>query len=153
MSAFWSGLIKMVDSLQSIFHNVFVYQESLEWRHKERDGVSNHRRLNFLLNHLFSRRSKKTSKLFVTGFCGGIHRWPVNSPHKVHVTQIGNQWVWSMVIKLIICQCTVSSLDRVMAYCLFATSALYEWILSTGPNEANCIEIWIISIFCFENSY
>ena len=28
------------------------------------------------------RRSKKTSKLHITGLCGGIHRWPVNSLHK-----------------------------------------------------------------------
>ena len=41
----------------------------LEWRHNERDGVSNHRRLDCLLNRLFRRRSKKTSKLRVTGLC------------------------------------------------------------------------------------
>ena len=33
------------------------------------------------------RRSKKTSKLRVTGLCAGIHRWPVNSPHKGPVTR------------------------------------------------------------------
>ena len=32
---------------------------TLHWRHNERDGVSNHRYLDCLLNHLFS-RSKKT---------------------------------------------------------------------------------------------
>ena len=30
---------------------------------------------------------KKTSKLRVTGLCVGIHRWPVNSPHKWPVTR------------------------------------------------------------------
>ena len=35
----------------------------LQWRHNERDGVSNHRRLDCLLNRLFRRWSKKTSKL------------------------------------------------------------------------------------------
>ena len=44
---------------------------SLQWRNNGRDGVSNHRRLNCLLNCLFRRRSKKTSKLRVTGLCGG----------------------------------------------------------------------------------
>ena len=34
-----------------------------------------------LRNHLFRRRSKKTSKLRVTGPCAG-HRLPINSPHK-----------------------------------------------------------------------
>ena len=40
---------------------------ALEWRHNERDGVSNHRRLDCLLNPLFRRRSEKTSNLRVTG--------------------------------------------------------------------------------------
>ena len=40
-----------------------------QWRHNERDGVSNDRRLDCLLNHLFRRRSKKISKLRVTGLC------------------------------------------------------------------------------------
>ena len=42
---------------------------SFQWRHNERDDVSNHRRLNILLNRLFRRLSKKTSKLRVTGLC------------------------------------------------------------------------------------
>ena len=43
----------------------------LQWRHNERDGVSNHRRHDRLLNPLFRRKSKKTSKLRVTGLCEG----------------------------------------------------------------------------------
>ena len=44
---------------------------SLQWRYNERDGISNHRRLDCLLNRLFMRRSTKTSKLCVTGICEG----------------------------------------------------------------------------------
>ena len=44
---------------------------TLQWRHNERDGVSNHRRHDCLFNRLFRRRSKKTSKLRVTGLCEG----------------------------------------------------------------------------------
>ena len=44
---------------------------TLQWRHSESHGVSNHRRLEYLLNRLFERRSKKTSKLRVTGRCKG----------------------------------------------------------------------------------
>ena len=29
-----------------------------------------------------TRGTKKTSQLHITGLCEGIHRWPVNSPHK-----------------------------------------------------------------------
>ena len=60
---------------------------SLRWRHNGCDSVSNHQPHKCLLNRLFRRRSKKTSKLRVTGFVLGIHRWPVNSPHKGPVTR------------------------------------------------------------------
>ena len=42
---------------------------SLQWRHNERGGVSNHQPHNCLHNRLLRRRSKKTSKLRVTGLC------------------------------------------------------------------------------------
>ena len=44
---------------------------TLWWRHNERDSVSNHQPHDCLLNRLFRRRSKKTSKLRVTGLCVG----------------------------------------------------------------------------------
>ena len=44
---------------------------SLQWSYNERDGVSNHRRLNCLLNRLFRHKSKETSKLRVTSLCAG----------------------------------------------------------------------------------
>ena len=44
---------------------------ALQWRHNGRDGVSTHRRLGCLLNRFFRLRSKKTSKLRVTGLCAG----------------------------------------------------------------------------------
>ena len=43
--------------------------DSLQWRHNELDGVSHHWRIGSLLSRLFRRRSKKTSKLRVTGLC------------------------------------------------------------------------------------
>ena len=46
-------------------------EDTLQWRHNKHDGISNHQRFNCLLNHLFKRRSKKTSKLRVTGLCEG----------------------------------------------------------------------------------
>ena len=47
---------------------------ALQWCYNERDGVSHHPHHDCLLNRLFRRRSKKTSKLRVTGLC------EVNSP-------------------------------------------------------------------------
>ena len=42
---------------------------SLRWRDNGRNSVSNHQPHDCLLNRLFRRRSKKTSKLSVTGLC------------------------------------------------------------------------------------
>ena len=49
----------------------FQINQSLQWSHNERDGVSNHQPHDCLLNHLFRRRSKKTPKPRVTGLCVG----------------------------------------------------------------------------------
>ena len=43
----------------------------LQWRHYGRDRVSNHQPHDCLLNRLLRHRSKKTSKLRVTGLCAG----------------------------------------------------------------------------------
>ena len=44
---------------------------SLLWRNNGRDGFSYHQPHDCLFNRLFRRRSKKTSKLRVTGLCAG----------------------------------------------------------------------------------
>ena len=54
---------------------------SLQRRYNGPDSVSNHQLHDCFLNRLFRRRSKKTSKLRVTGLCAG------NSPHKWTVTR------------------------------------------------------------------
>ena len=58
----------------------------LQWRHNELDGVSNHRCLDYFLNRFFRRKSKKHQSSASLAFVRGIHRWPVNSPHKGSVT-------------------------------------------------------------------
>ena len=59
--------------LNSCEMSIFVYRQSysLRWRHNGRDGVSNHQPPDCLLNRLFRRRSKKTSKPRLTGLCVG----------------------------------------------------------------------------------
>ena len=44
---------------------------SIQRRHNGRDGVSNHRPHDCLFNRIFRRKSKKTSKLCVTGLFAG----------------------------------------------------------------------------------
>ena len=70
------------DNIKTTWQNtkhvqVYIYKDtcvvytmqSLRWRYNEHDGVSNHRRLDCLLWHLFGHSSKKTSKLRITGLC------------------------------------------------------------------------------------
>ena len=60
---------------------------TLQWRHNDHDDVSNHQPHGCLRNRLFRRRSKKTSKFRVTGFCVMNSPGPVISPHKGPVTR------------------------------------------------------------------
>ena len=53
------------------FHSEEKNSLSSQWRHNGHDGVSNHQPHHCLLNRLFRRRSKETSKLRVTGLCAG----------------------------------------------------------------------------------
>ena len=50
-------------------HTYKVSVISLQWRHNGRDSVSNHQPHHCLFNRIFRRRSKKASKLRVTGLC------------------------------------------------------------------------------------
>ena len=66
---------------------------TLQWHQNDRDGVSNHEHHNCLLNHLFRRRSQKTSKLRVSGLCEG------NSPvtgefHAQRASNAENVSIW-----------------------------------------------------------
>ena len=63
------------------------FNKMFHWRHNERDGVSNRRRLHCLLNRLLRRRSKKTSKLLVTGPCEGNPPVTGGLPHEGAVTR------------------------------------------------------------------
>ena len=48
-----------------------LHKWALRWCHNDHAGVSNHQPHGCLLNRLFRRKSKKTSKLRVTGLCAG----------------------------------------------------------------------------------
>ena len=66
---------------------------TLHWRHNERDGVWNHQSRDCLLNRLFRSRPKKTSKLRVAGHCVGNS--PVTSEFPAQRTgKLENVSVW-----------------------------------------------------------
>ena len=73
---------------------------SLQWRHNKRDGVANDRRLYCLLNCWFRRRSKEYLSSASLAFVRGIHRRPMNSPHKKPVTRKNNRAPFKCCFKL-----------------------------------------------------
>ena len=67
--------------------------KSLQWRHNGRNCISNHQPHDHLLNCLFRRRSKKTSKLCVTGLCAGDS--PITSEFPAQMASNGeNVSIW-----------------------------------------------------------
>ena len=84
----WHDDFKVSESWNTVFvRHQCLFFPTLPWRHNERDGASNHQPHNCLLNLLFGRRSKKHQSSAPLAFVRGIHRWPVNSPHKGPVTR------------------------------------------------------------------
>ena len=75
-SLYQSGPKKIMDKIDQYktTTNIIRGLTALQWRYNERDGVSTHQSRDCLLNRLFRRRSKKTSKPSATGRCA------VNSP-------------------------------------------------------------------------
>ena len=64
-----------------------VEEYSLQWRHNGCYGVSKHQPQQCLLNRLFGCRSRKHQSFASLDVVRGIHRGPVNSPHKWPVTR------------------------------------------------------------------
>ena len=65
-----------------------IHSETLQWRHNDRDGVSNHRRLDYLLSRLFRRRSKKHQSSASLAFMRSIYPpGSVDSSHKGTLTR------------------------------------------------------------------
>ena len=63
------------------------FSYSLQWRHNERDGFSNHRRLDRLLNSRSCAGQRTYQSFAPMPFVRGIHRWLENSQHKGPVTR------------------------------------------------------------------
>ena len=70
-----------------VYHTELPISIALQWRHNERNGVSNDRCPDVLLNHLFRHKSTKHKRSASLAFVMGIHRSPVNSAHNGPVTR------------------------------------------------------------------
>ena len=78
---------KNIVIFQAIWSKAAANAVTLLWRHNGRDDVSNHQPHECLLNRSSRRRSKKSSKLRVTGPCAGKSPETGDSSHKWRVTQ------------------------------------------------------------------
>ena len=76
---------------------------SLQWRHNEHNRVPNHQPHDCLLNRLFRRRSKKTSKLRVTGLCAGnsseTGQFPAQMGSNAEMFPFDDVIVWRVEVK------------------------------------------------------
>ena len=107
----------------------YIYKCStwpLQWRHNELDGVSYHQPCDCLPNRLFRCRSKKHQSSASLVFVWGIHRWPVNSPHKWPVTRkmfpfddVIMSYGWSVLVEQRIC------LNKETRF--IGVSCFYQW--------------------------
>ena len=83
-----NGLTSTSVDLSSIRHcHIQLRAISIQWHHNEPDGISNHWRLHCLLTFWFRHRSKKISKLRVTGLRAGNSPMTGEFPHKGPVTR------------------------------------------------------------------
>ena len=114
----------------------------LQWRHNEGDGVSNRWCVDCLLSHLFRRRSKKTSKLRVSGICEG-RPLICNEPNQIWFALGCSDNIrvcWRCINSLWPSKSTwrhrsKSTLAQVMDCCLMAASHnLEDWWLWTPAN-------------------
>ena len=103
------------------------HSRSLQWHHNERDGVSNHRYLDCVLNRLSRRRSKKISKLRVSGLYEGNS----NAFSRMKIFQFWTIFHWSLFLGD---HLTKSSLIQAMAWYQADDKPLPESMVIMGLN-------------------
>ena len=89
-SRWWSGASYIVWGISHFWalgeittQNLRCLHTPFQWCNNERDGVSNHQRLDCLFSRLFRCLSKENINASRHWpLWGEIHRWPMDSPHK-----------------------------------------------------------------------
>ena len=103
----------------------WLYQP-LQWRHNGLDSVSNPQPHDCVLKRLFRHRSKKTSKLRVTGLCAGnsLETGELPAQHKGLVTR--KMFPFDDVIMFSLCQCWTNFQDDSTNYYLIINSLTHS---------------------------
>ena len=113
---------------------------ALRWRHNGHVGVSNHQPPDCLLNRSFRCRSKKTSKLASLAFVRGIHRVPVNSPHKGPVTR--KTFQFDDVIMVFLVQMSHYPSERTSSLTMSPKTSRYSSMRTSPLPERNFSQQW-----------
>ena len=119
-------------------------QRSLQWRHNERDGISNHQRLDCLLNRLFRRTLKKTSKLCVTGLCEGNSPVAGEFPAQRASNAENVPILWRLPVRTSV----VHSQYDLSHYIHWQKSSIV-WMLNSTMRWEGCALFWLVQ---FQNS-
>ena len=119
-----------------------ITARELQWHHNGHDGVSNHQPHDCLLNRLFRHWS----------FVRGIHRWPVNSPHKWPVTR--KMLPFDVVIMASVCYTYIAWPPSLFLLYLFYTIEIlwflkFSMIMDSICEWLNVICMISIHRFCF----
>ena len=85
----WSSHQRQWDLFLEIWVTcMYIFHSSLQWRHNEHDVVSNHQPHDCVYSSVYSGADQSKYKISASlAFVKGIHRRPVNSPHKGPVTR------------------------------------------------------------------
>ena len=130
--------------LKRLIHIYCRWDFTLQWRHNEHDGVSNHQPPDCLLNHLFRCRSKKTSTLRVTGLCA--ENSPVTSEFPAQRTSnaenvsilMTSSW-WELVVNCV-------SIERIEGRSTQLAMCKRDDAVRLTPEPFGASVIWLVSI-------
>ena len=121
----WNSFLNITLNIHYQWQIWNVWKAPLGWRHNGRDSVSNHQPHHCLLNRLFRRRSKKTSKLRVTGLCvgnsPGTGEFPTQMASNAENVSIwwrhhdnGNSYIWHLDLLKMACHQLQTSIVTLM---------------------------------------
>ena len=104
------------------------FASTLQWRHNGRDGFSNHQPHDCLLSRLFRYRSKKTSKLRVTGLCKGNSPGTGEFPAQ-RASNAENSSIW---------WCHHAWMTRILLFCMINTMS-DNILVTSGASRSTTI--------------
>ena len=83
--SWWASIVSILEKINRVI--TALYSKALQWRHNERHGVSNHLDCSLNVVQVHIKESIKAPRHW-----RGIHRSPVDSPHKRPATRNASIW-------------------------------------------------------------